>query len=118
MAVITRIAAGNVIGRFAFCDCAVMTRATGSQDSIVVDSRDVLEARGRVAILADIRGVNVRGVFACRIYAIVARRAVAGDGTVIELGIAPRVGVMAVVTSVRTLYVRGGFTLSNRSIVA
>jgi hypothetical protein len=70
-----------------------------------------------VTIFADIRGVNVRGIFTRSVYAIVAGGAVAGYCTVIELGIAPRVGVVAVVASVRTLYVRGGFSLSNRSIV-
>ena len=55
----------------------------------MIDTRYILECRGRVTIFADIRGVNVSGVFACRIYAIVARRAVAGYRTVIELGIAP-----------------------------
>ena len=70
-----------------------------------------------MTILTDVGGVDVGGVFTGGVYAIVAGGAVAGYCTVIELGIAPRVGVVAVVASVRTLYVRGGFSLSNRSIV-
>ena len=83
----------------------------------MVDPSHVLECRGRVTVFADIRGVNVRGIFTRSVHAVVAGGAVAGYRTVIELGIAPRVGVVAVVASVRTLYVRGGFSLSNRSIV-
>jgi hypothetical protein len=38
----------------------------------VVDSCDVLEARGRMAIFTQIRGVNVRGVFARGVHAVMA----------------------------------------------
>jgi hypothetical protein len=72
VAVITGVAAGNVGCGLTFCDCAVVTRATCTQHGIVVDSRDILKARGRMAIFTDIRGVNVGGVFAGGVHAIVA----------------------------------------------
>ena len=81
---------------------AVVARATGAEHGIVVNSCDVLEGRGCVAIFAHIRGVDVSGIFARSVHAIVTRRAVACYRTVIELGIAPRVCVVAVITGVST----------------
>ena len=118
MAVIASVAASNVGCGLAFCDRAVMTRATRAKHGVVVDPRHILECRGRVAIFADIRGVNVRGVLTGGVHTIVTRGTVARDGTVIKLSITPRISVVAVVTSLRTLYMCCRFTLSNRSIVA
>ena len=117
MTIFAVVATGDMRCRLTFCDCAVVARATGAEHGVVVDSRHVLECRGRMAILADVCGIDVRGIFARGVHTVVAGGAVARDCAVIELGIAPRVGVVAVVASVRTLYVRGGFSLSNRSIV-
>ena len=84
----------------------------------MIDTRHALKAGGRVAIFTHIRGVNVRGVFAGRVHAIVARGAVSRDIAVIELSITPRISVVAVVTSLRALYMCCRFTFGNRSIVA
>ena len=84
----------------------------------MIDPGDVLEARSRVAIFADVGGIDVRGVLAGGVDTVVARRAVAGYRTVIELGITPGVGVVAVVASIRTLYMRGGFSFGDGAVVA
>ena len=51
-----------------------------------------------MAILAAIGGIDVRGIFACGIHTVVARSTVATDRRVIELGVTPRVGIVAVDT--------------------
>ena len=50
-----------------------MTGATGAQYRVVINPRHILECRGRVTIFADIRGVNVRGIFTRSVHAVVAR---------------------------------------------
>jgi hypothetical protein len=55
-----------------------------------------------MTILTNIGCTDVGRVLTRRIDAIVARRAVAGYRTVIELGIAPRVGVVTIFAVVAT----------------
>jgi hypothetical protein len=71
-----------------------------------------------VAILAAIGGIDVRGIFACGIDPIVARSTVATDRRVIELGITPCVGVVAIHTVVRGFWMRRGLALGGSAIVA
>ena len=71
VAVFTGITAGDVVCRLTLGDCTVVTRAARAEHGIVVDPSHVLECRGRVTIFADIRGVNVRGIFARGVHTIV-----------------------------------------------
>ena len=77
-----------------------MTGATGAQYRVVINPRHILECRGRVTIFADICGVNVRGIFASGVYAVMARRTITADVGVIEGRISPRIGCMAIFTRV------------------
>lgn len=70
-----------------------------------------------MAILATIGGIDVRGILACGIDPIVARSTVATDRRVIELGITPGVGVVAIHTVVRRFWMRRGLALRCRTIV-
>ena len=83
----------------------------------MVNSRNVLEAGGRVAILAAISGIDVRGIFACGIDTVVARSTVATDRRVIELGVTPSVGVVTIRTVVRRFWMRRGLALCGSTIV-
>ena len=118
VAVFTGVAASNVGCRLTLCDCAVVARGTCTKNRVVIDSRHALETRGRMAIFTDVSSVDVCGVFTRGVHPVVTRRAVTGDRTVVELRIAPRVGVVAIVAGVRTLYMRGGFSFCNCAVVA
>jgi len=83
--VIAIVAAGNVSLVFAACGGAVMTGAASSQYLGVIDGyHGGPEIRG-VAILADIRRLNVRRSFAGRLRAVMAAYAIAGDVQVVEI---------------------------------
>ena len=71
MAVVAGVTTLDMGCWFTLGSSAVVARATGAQHGIVVNSCDVLEGRGRVAIFAHIRGVNVRGIFARSVHTIV-----------------------------------------------
>ena len=62
----------------------------------MIDSRYVLKAGGRVAILTGVGGTDMGGVRAGGAYTVVARRAVTRDAGVIELRVIPAIGVVAV----------------------
>jgi hypothetical protein len=70
-----------------------------------------------MTILAHIGGVDVGGVFAGGVHAIVTRRTVAGYRTVIKLSVVPRVGVVAVLTSIATCDVVCRLTLGDCTVV-
>jgi hypothetical protein len=70
-----------------------------------------------VAILAAIGGIDVRRIFTCGIDPIVARSTVTTDRRVIELGITPCVGVVAIHTVVRGFWMRRGLALGGSAIV-
>ena len=71
-----------------------------------------------MTILAHIGGVDVGGVFAGGVHAIVARRTVAGYRTVIKLSVVPRVSVVAVLTRIATGDVVCGLTFGDGAVVA
>ena len=71
-----------------------------------------------MAIFTDVGGVDVGGVFAGGVHAIVARRTVAGYRTVIKLSVVPRVGVVAVLTSIAACDVVCGLTFGDGAVVA
>ena len=84
----------------------------------MIDSRDVLKAGGRVAILTGVGGTDMGGVLAGGVYTVVARRAVAGDAGVIELGVIPRVGVVTIIAGIGARDVISRFALSGSAVVA
>ena len=84
----------------------------------MIDSRDVLKAGGRVAILTSVGGVDVGRVLAGGIHPVVARRTVASHAGVIELGVIPRVGVVAVIAGIGAGDVIRGFAFSGGAVVA
>ena len=84
----------------------------------MIYARHALETGGRVAILADVCGIDVRGVFASSVHPIVARRTVPCNVTVIKFGVIPGVSVVAVITRIRTLDVISRFALSTCAVMA
>ena len=85
MTVIAIVAACDVGRVLAGCGGAVMAGVTGPQHLGVIDSHHGdPEIRG-VAILADIRRLNVRRSFAGRLRAVMAAYAIAGDVQVVEI---------------------------------
>lgn len=92
------IAACNVRRMLASCGSAVVTGATAAQYVSVVNSRHGLPMRRGVAVLADIRCLNMCTAFAGGIGAVVAAEAAADDIRVVEYGWHPSCGVMTIVT--------------------
>ncbi len=84
---------------------AVVARATGADDLGVVDGEDRREDVGRMAVLADVGGLNVGGVLARRLGAVMAAGAVATNIDVIEVRWQPADGRMAVIAVIATGYV-------------
>lgn len=71
-----------------------------------------------VAILADIRGLDVRRVFTDRIAAVMATETVIHDICVIECCRYPPDGCMAIVAVISTRDMRWGFPRRDRTVVA
>lgn len=86
VAVVTVVAALDVRRRLAACRHAVVTGAAGADDLGVIDGENGREYVGRVAVFADIAGLNVREVLADRLGAVMAADAVAADIHMIEVG--------------------------------
>ena len=83
--VIAGIAAGNMRRVFAGGNDAIMAGVTGSQYLRVIHSHHGRKHISGVAILADIRCLNVRRVFADCFCAVVTADTVTGDVQVIEI---------------------------------
>jgi hypothetical protein len=73
VAVVAGVATLDVCRRFALGCGAVMTRAARAKHGVVVDSRDILKARGRMTVFANIGCAYVSRVFTRRIDAVMAR---------------------------------------------
>lgn len=86
MAVITVIAAGDMVRVFSDGCHAVMARSTGTEHLRVIDRCDRGEHIARVAVLANIRRLNVCCRFADRVDAVVAVEAITRDIDVIKVG--------------------------------
>ena len=71
-----------------------------------------------MAIFTDIRRVNVRGIFARGIHAIVARGTISCHVTVVKFCIIPGVSVVTVIAGIRALNVIGRFALRCRTVMA
>lgn len=71
-----------------------------------------------VAVLADIRGLDMRRVFTDRVAAVMATETVIHDIRVIECCRYPPDGCMAIVAVISTRDMRWGFPRRNRTVVA
>ena len=102
MTVVAVSAAGDVVQVFSGCRDTVMTRATGAQDLCVVHGKHGRKHIGRMTVFANVARLHMRRAFACRVSAVVAAKAVAGDVHVIEVRRQPAdrgVTVVAVVAA-------------------
>ena len=102
MTVVAVGAAGDVVQVFSGCRDAVMTRAAGAQDLCVVHGKHGRKYIGRMTVFANVARLHMRRAFACRVSAVVAAKAVAGDVDVIEVRRQPanrRMTVVAVVAA-------------------
>ena len=103
MTIVAVFTAGDVIGCFAGCRCAVVAGTATAQDLCMVNRRRRCENDGVVAVLTDIGGLNVLSILADRRSTIVAADAVARDTGMIEDGGQPGGRIVAIVA----LVVRG-----------
>ena len=100
MAVIAVIAAGNVCRVLAGRRYAVVAGPAGTENLCMVHSNRRHPDAGVVAILTDIRRLDVRCGLACRGNAVVAADTVVGNTHVIEVRRPPRDGGMAVIARI------------------
>ncbi len=117
MTVIAAIAAGYVGRMFSRRGETIMTRATRTQYLSVINSVSRAEQVGVVAVLTNIRGLDMLRIFAGRVGAIVAADTVAGDVNVIESSGTPGHRRMAIVTGIIAGNVGGVFSSSYDAIV-
>ena len=83
--IVAGVATGNVRQVFANGDDAIMAGAASPNDLRVINGHYRREYVGRMAVLTNIRGLNVRRILAHCIRAVVATHAIAGDIDVIEV---------------------------------
>ncbi len=86
MAVVTIVAASDMCRILAACNNTIMAVAAGSDNLGVVDREYRCPDIRRVAVFADIRGLNVGWRFAGGLDAVVAAHAIAGNTDMIEVG--------------------------------
>ena len=102
MAVITAVGAGDVRWMLADGGGAVVTGEAGTDDIRMIDTHNRDPAGVAVTVFADAVGLDMGGVLAGSVRAVVAAGAIAGDVAVVEDRAAPAAGVMAVVAAVVT----------------
>ena len=85
MTVVAIVAAGDVCRVFAGCDDAIVTGAAGTQNLCVVYRVSGHPGVRVMAVFANIRRLNVSGIFAGGFRTVVAAKAVAGNANVIEI---------------------------------
>ncbi len=71
MTIIAAVVTGDVVGRLAQCRGAVVTTEAGPEYSGMIVSGPQVPGRRRMAVLAHIRGLDVRGVLTGRGGAVV-----------------------------------------------
>lgn len=84
----------------------------------MVDHVDRRKQNTVVAVLADISGLNVRGVFPGRLCTVVATYTIASDIDVIEIGRQPAIRCMTIITGITACNVGWVFARRNRAVVA
>ena len=118
MAILAVVSTSYMVSCFAFGYGSIVARRAGTEHSVMINACDVLKTRSSVAILAGVRAIDMCSIFSCGAYTIVTGRAVPSHSSVIKLSVTPRVGIMAILTCIRTLYVRRGFPLGYSSVMA
>lgn len=118
MTIVTDVATGDMVGRLAGCNRAVVTTETGAQHVGMIDTHYRRPGRGEMAILAYSVGLDVRGVLAGCGTAVVTRRAVAGHRRMIEYGRYPGSSRMTIITGITAGNMICHFPLCYRSVVA
>ena len=83
--IVAGVATGNMRQVFANSDDAIMARAASPDHLCVIDDHYRRENIRRVAVLTNIRRLNVRLILANRIRAVVTAHAIARDIDVIEI---------------------------------
>ena len=86
MTIVTGFAAGDMCRILAACRDAVMTRSASTYDLCVVNHDHRCPNIGVVAVLADIRCLNVSEILTGRYYAVMAGAAVVYDFGMVEVG--------------------------------
>ena len=118
VAVIAVIAAGKMGRVLAFGRVAVMAGEAGANNLRVIDHVGRHERHVVVAVLTDIRRVDVRRVLARSLRPVVTADAVVGDVGVIEVGRDPRIGCVAVVAVVAARYMSGVLACGGGAVMA
>ena len=83
--VVAGIAAGNVCRVLADGNAAIVAGNAGTNDLCVIDGQHRRKYIRRMAVLADVRCLNVGWVFANRVRAVVTAEAIAGDIDMIKV---------------------------------
>jgi len=118
VAIVAVVAAGNV-GRVLACrGIAVVAGEAGADDLGVIDHVGRREGHVVVAVLANIRRINMRRMLARSLRAIVTADAVVGDVRVVEVGRDPGIGRVAVVAVVAAGNVSGVLACRGVAVVA
>lgn len=104
MTIITGITTGNVIRCFSTGRRSVMATETGTNYIGMIDTGNRTPQRRIVAILAQIRCLDMRAVLAGRRRTIVAGKTTATHRTVIEHGRDPAAGTVTIIAGVATAY--------------
>jgi len=118
MAIVASIAAVQVSGILTRRGDAVMTRAAGANDLGVIDCERGRENVGRMAVLANIAGLDVRKVFSGSFGAVVAADAIAADIHVVEIRRQPADGRVAVIAIVAARNMRCMFAGCRGAVMA
>ena len=108
VAVIAGIAAVDMRWVLADSRCSVMTGITGANDLRVINGEHRHPDVGRVAVFANIRGLDVSWRLTCRIGTVMAAGAITRDIHVIKIRGQPANRGMTVVTVNSTVYMRRG----------
>ena len=118
MTVVAVITTGDVCRVFPFCRHTVVAGDARADDLGVINDVGRCERYIVVAVLTDVSRVDMRGVFACGIGAVVAAYAVVGNVDVIEVRRNPPVCRVAVVAVVTTGDMRRVLALGGHAVVA
>ncbi|VAW77569.1 hypothetical protein MNBD_GAMMA13-1817 [hydrothermal vent metagenome] len=118
MTIVTGIAAGNMIRRFAQRNAAVVAGETAAEYGGMIHLGHRRPAGWTVTVLTQIVGLDVRAVFARRRGAVMTTGTVTADGTVIERRRGPTVGGMTIVTGIAAGNMIRRFAQRNAAVVA
>lgn len=118
MAHVALLSGNEVPARHTGCGGAVVTTVAGTENLRVIHPQYRYPRGIAMAILADIGGLDVAGMFASGRRAVVTTRTVAADAAVIEIGRHPAVGGVAQITGIVTRHMVGRLAGSGGTVVA